>query len=95
MQRADASAQNLVAGALFGDGAAALLAIGRDRTHPQPRRAPTVVATRSHLYPGTERMLGWDVCDTGFRMVLGADLPDLVRATPAPKCALPSSPTTT
>ena len=80
LQRADASAQNLVAGALFGDGAAALLAIGEDRVHTRPCPAPTVVATRSHLYPGTERMLGWDVCDSGFRIVLGADLPDLVRS---------------
>ncbi|WP_042397262.1 type III polyketide synthase [Streptacidiphilus carbonis] len=79
LQRSDASAQNLVAGALFGDGAAAVLAAGRDRLPAAPRSAPTVVATRSHLYPGTERMLGWDVCDSGFRIVLGADLPDLVR----------------
>lgn len=79
LQRSDSSPQNLVAGALFGDGAAAVLAVGRDRVPAGPRSAPTVVATRSHLYPGTERMLGWDVCDSGFRIVLGADLPDLVR----------------
>ncbi|MEY9968091.1 alkylresorcinol/alkylpyrone synthase [Streptacidiphilus sp. MAP12-16] len=84
LQRADVSAQNLVAGALFGDGAAALLAVGRDRDrhadgNGQGQPAPTVVATRSHLYPGTERMLGWDIGDNGFRIVLGADLPDLVR----------------
>ena len=90
LQRADASPQNLVAGALFGDGAAALLAVGRD--HPAaapaaaadaadcPAQGPTVVATRSRLYPGTERMLGWEIGDDGFRIVLGADLPDLVRA---------------
>ena len=91
LQRADASPQNLVAGALFGDGAAALLAVGRD--HPAaadapapaadadcPAQGPTVVATRSRLYPGTERMLGWEIGDGGFRIVLGADLPDLVRA---------------
>ncbi|MFF7159692.1 3-oxoacyl-[acyl-carrier-protein] synthase III C-terminal domain-containing protein [Streptomyces sp. NPDC008139] len=79
LQRSDVSPQNLVAGALFGDGAAAVLAVGRDRVHAAPRPAPTVVATRSRLYPGTERTLGWDVCDSGFRIVLAADLPDLVR----------------
>jgi alkylresorcinol/alkylpyrone synthase len=79
LQRADASVQNLVAGALFGDGAAALLAVGRDRDHPAPGPAPEVTATRSHLYPGTERLLGWDIGDRGFQIVLGADLPDLVR----------------
>ena len=80
LQRTDASVQNLVAGALFGDGAAALLAVGRDRAYPQQPTGPEVLATRSHLYPGTERLLGWDIGDDGFRIVLGADLPDLVRA---------------
>jgi len=80
LQRADASRQNLVAGALFGDGAGALLAVGRERSVGVPAPGPTVVATRSRLYPGTERMLGWEIGDNGFRIVLGADLPDLVRA---------------
>jgi alkylresorcinol/alkylpyrone synthase len=79
LQRTDASMTNLVAGALFGDGAAALIAVGRDRPHRQPGPAPVVTATRSHLFPDTERLLGWDVRDTGFRIVLGPDLPDLVR----------------
>ena len=79
LQRADASPQNLVAGALFGDGAAALLAVGGDRADRSRPAGPTVVATRSRLFPGTERMLGWEIGDNGFRILLGADLPDLVR----------------
>ncbi|MFF8607091.1 type III polyketide synthase [Streptomyces sp. NPDC015346] len=99
LQRADTSPANLVAGSLFGDGAAALVAVGTDpgpgpvgspgTASPgtgtgtaSPRagdRGPTVVATRSRLYPGTEDMLGWDVGDWGFRMVLGRELPELVR----------------
>lgn len=75
LQRTDSSVQNLVAGALFGDGAAALVALGRERQHP----GPTVVATRSRLYAGTENTLGWHIGDTGFRIVLGAELPELVR----------------
>ncbi|MFF1839637.1 type III polyketide synthase [Streptomyces sp. NPDC058231] len=81
LQRSDASVPNLVAGALFGDGAAAVLAVGRDHPHRQERSGPTVVATRSALHPGTERTLGWDIGDEGFRIVLGADLPNLVRGT--------------
>ena len=80
LQRADASVPNLVAGALFGDGAGALLAVGRDRSYTPRCPAPEVVATRSRLYPGSERLLGWDIGDNGFQIVLGADLPDLVRA---------------
>ncbi|MGP3998828.1 type III polyketide synthase [Streptomyces sp. 8N706] len=76
-QRGDASLANLVAGGLFGDGAAALVACGNDR---RPKRShATVVATRAHLYPDTERVMGWDITDTGFRVVLDQTVPDVVR----------------
>ncbi|WP_042369387.1 type III polyketide synthase [Streptacidiphilus neutrinimicus] len=78
LQRADASMQNLVAGALFGDGAAAALAVG-SRRDGVPPDGPEIVATRSHLFPGTEELLGWTIGDTGFHIMLGSDLPDLVR----------------
>jgi alkylresorcinol/alkylpyrone synthase len=80
LQRDDTSTANLVAGALFGDGAAAVVAYGDER-EPLPADAagPTVVGTRSHLYPGSERVMGWDVRDTGFRVVLDAGVPDVVR----------------
>lgn len=92
LQRGDGSAANLVAGALFGDGAGAVVAVGS--AHPKaesarpgrtsPRKAkrggPRIVATRSTLYPETEHVLGWEVGSSGFRVVLTADVPDLVRA---------------
>jgi alkylresorcinol/alkylpyrone synthase len=37
------------------------------------------VATRSHLYPDSERVMGWDVSETGFRVVLDASVPDVVQ----------------
>jgi alkylresorcinol/alkylpyrone synthase len=76
LQRADVSAAGLVANALFGDGAAAVVAFGDERASD----GPTVVATRSRLYPDSERVLGWDVRDSGFQIVLDARLPDIVRA---------------
>ncbi|WP_042452896.1 type III polyketide synthase [Streptacidiphilus jiangxiensis] len=79
LQRADTSVANLVAGALFGDGAAALVAVGRHHPRRQEFSGPDVVSTRSRLYPGTERALGWDIGDSGFSIVLGAELPELVR----------------
>ncbi|WP_099907569.1 type III polyketide synthase [Streptomyces sp. TLI_171] len=77
LQRDDTSTANLLATALFGDGAGALLAVGDE--HPAAVGGPEVVATRSRLYPGTERLLGWEVGDSGFRILLGAELPELVR----------------
>ncbi|MFE9534634.1 type III polyketide synthase [Streptomyces sp. NPDC006691] len=79
LQRRDDSVPGMVAGALFGDGAAALVAVGKDHPRAREQAGPRVVATRSRLYPGTERALGWDIGDSGFAVVLGAELPDLVR----------------
>lgn len=41
---------------------------------------PRVLASTSRLYPGTREAMGWDVRSTGLRIVLGAEVPDLVRA---------------
>ena len=43
------------------------------------RRGPAVVATRSVFYPGTERVMGWDIVDSGFKIVLSAQVPQLVK----------------
>nr|WP_264372235.1 3-oxoacyl-[acyl-carrier-protein] synthase III C-terminal domain-containing protein [Georgenia thermotolerans] len=84
IQRQDTSTANLVASGLFGDGAGALLAVGPEHplaTGPDGSGAgvPTVRASRSHLYPGTEAVMGWDVGANGFKIVLGAEVPALVR----------------
>lgn len=86
VQRDDTSMANLVASGLFGDGAAAVVMTGADRpptTNPtsppeRPVRLPSVVATRSRMYPDTERVMGWDIGGTGFRIVLDATVPDVV-----------------
>lgn len=83
LQRDDASTPNLVASGLFGDGAAAAVVVGAERArrlglgtpdHP----APAVVATRSRFYPDTERVMGWDVGGSGFRIVLAASVAEVV-----------------
>ena len=74
VQRDDPTVANLVASGLFGDGAAAVV-LTSDNAPGKPR----VVDTRSHLYPDTERAMGWDVGESGLKIVLGAEVPDLVR----------------
>ncbi|MFD4610456.1 type III polyketide synthase [Streptomyces sp. NPDC058440] len=76
-QRNDASVANLVATGLFGDGAAAVVAYGADR--PDATVGPMIVDTRSHLYPDTGRVMGWDIKSSGFQVVLDPKVPDLVR----------------
>lgn len=75
LQRDDPTVANAVASGLFGDGAAAVVLVG----DAQEYAGPTVVDTLSHLYPDTERAMGWDVGGSGLKIVLGAEVPDLVR----------------
>jgi alkylresorcinol/alkylpyrone synthase len=77
VQRDDTSVANLVASGLFGDGAAAVVMVGKNRGGDCV--LPRVLATRSRLYPDSERAMGWDVGATGLRIVLGVEVPDLVR----------------
>jgi alkylresorcinol/alkylpyrone synthase len=81
VQRDDVSTANLVASGLFGDGAAAVVAVGSDRAASchGPGHVE-VLGSRSHLYPDSERTMGWDVTSTGLRIVLDANVPDVVRA---------------
>lgn len=75
LQQEDLSIPNLIASGLFGDGAAAVVIGGSHRGG----RGPRVVATRSCFYRNTERVMGWDVSEEGFRVVLDASVPDVVR----------------
>ncbi|HLK85461.1 MAG TPA: 3-oxoacyl-[acyl-carrier-protein] synthase III C-terminal domain-containing protein [Candidatus Binataceae bacterium] len=79
LQRADDSIANIIASALFGDGAAAVLLAGARASDRGATSMPRVIATRSIFYPESERMMGWDVVDSGFKIVLSPGIPDLVR----------------
>ena len=74
LQAQDTSVANVIASGLFGDGAAAVVLSADDG--PGPR----VIDTEAALYPNTERIMGWDVVDTGFKIVLSAEIPQLTRA---------------
>lgn len=74
LQRDDLSVANLISSGLFGDGAAAVLVAGA----AVQSDGPEIVATRSSFYPDTERVMGWDVSETGFKIVLSPEVPDVV-----------------
>jgi alkylresorcinol/alkylpyrone synthase len=78
LQPEDLSIPNLIASGLFGDGAAAVVVTGDDRPSG-PNDGPHVVATRSVFYPDTERVMGWDISETGFKIVLSGDVPVVAR----------------
>ena len=68
----------LVGSALFGDGAAAVVALGDRRAERSDTSGPDVLDSRSHLYPDSLRTMGWDVDSSGFRLVLSPDVPAVV-----------------
>jgi alkylresorcinol/alkylpyrone synthase len=75
LQKEDLSIANLISSGLFGDGAAAVLIAGAKR----PETGPEIIATKSTFYPDSEDVMGWDISEKGFRIVLSPDVPDVIR----------------
>jgi alkylresorcinol/alkylpyrone synthase len=73
----DQSIANLISCGLFGDGAAAVVIAGDRANLPNSSSAsgPRVLATRSTFYRNTEYVMGWDIGDSGFTIVLSPDVP--------------------
>jgi alkylresorcinol/alkylpyrone synthase len=76
----DQSIANLISSGLFADGAAAVVITGDDVKLPASTIAPgpRILATRSTFYRNTEYVMGWDIGDTGFTIVLSPDVPKVV-----------------
>lgn len=74
LQRGDETMANFVATGLFGDGAAAVVLVGDEREEPGIR----ILDTRSSFYPDTTDVIGWNVGDTGFEIVLTAGVADVI-----------------
>ncbi|MGZ4888920.1 MAG: type III polyketide synthase [Candidatus Angelobacter sp.] len=74
-QRDDVSVANMISTGLFGDGAAAAVVAGRDTDF----QGPEILATKSVFYPGSEEVMGWNISETGFHIVLSADVPKVIR----------------
>ena len=67
----DVSTANLISSGIFGDGAAAVIVTGAERDAPGPQ----ILDTRSVFYPETESVMGWDISEKGFQIVLSPDVP--------------------
>src|SRR6058998_145918 len=80
-QRNDLSKSNLVAVALFADGAAAALVSGRDVGGEGLR----ILGSKSTIWYDSLDVMGWEVNDRGLKVLFSRDIPSIVR-----KCLLPS-----
>ena len=78
LQRDDFSIPNIISSGLFGDGAAAVVLTGAAHATSGNAAGPRVTATGSVFYRDTERVMGWDIVDTGFKVVLSAKVPEVV-----------------
>ncbi|MCU1322151.1 MAG: chalcone and stilbene synthase domain protein [Acidobacteriaceae bacterium] len=75
----DQSIANLISTGLFADGAAAVVVAGAESKIAAPAApSPRILATRSTFYRHTQHIMGWDIADTGFKIVLSPDVPKVV-----------------
>lgn len=78
-QRDNTSVPNLISSGLFGDGCAAVLIAGSDLAAEMGYEGPDVVASLATFYPETHDVMGWAISEKGFRIVLSADVPTVVK----------------
>jgi len=73
----DFSKKNLIATAIFADGAAAVVVGGAEwvRRNASRRVMLQYVASHSHIFPDSEHVMGWDVVDTGLSVVFAPEIP--------------------
>src|SRR5215510_3510866 len=78
----DPSVAMFVSAALFGDGAAGVvLRARRGREEPSMRKGslPRIRAVGEHCWRDSEYIMGWDIKEDGFGVVLSPELPGLMR----------------
>ena len=73
-QREDFTWANIVSTAIFGDGVACAILSSQGAS-----TAPRIRASGMHHFPDTTSLLGFNLGNTGFSMILGADLPYVIR----------------
>lgn len=82
MRTADPSLAMFVSSALFSDGAAAVVLRGGEEQElsGMSGRLGRVVTCGEHFWRNTEHIMGWDVRNDGFGVVLSPDLPELMQS---------------
>jgi alkylresorcinol/alkylpyrone synthase len=71
-RKADSSKSNIVATALFADGAAAAIVSTRGD-------GPALGPSGEHCWPDTLGIMGWDIADDGMKAIFSRDIPSLIR----------------
>jgi alkylresorcinol/alkylpyrone synthase len=75
-RRDDHSKSNVIATALFGDGAAAAII---STNHSSIMGGPKIRASGEHTWPGTLDVMGWNVEDDGFGVLFSQNIPTVIK----------------
>jgi len=78
-QKEDLSMTNLVAASIFGDGAAAAVVRGARAAGGTQQPGPVLTDSLSHLYPESQYLMGFELKDGGFHIVLDRDVPHALK----------------
>ncbi|HEX6958173.1 MAG TPA: 3-oxoacyl-[acyl-carrier-protein] synthase III C-terminal domain-containing protein [Ferrovibrio sp.] len=80
-RHSDLSKSNIVATALFGDGAAAAIISCRGEYGPSQSGPgkPCLGPSAEHIWPDSLDVMGWDIAEDGLKVVFSGSIPDLVR----------------
>lgn len=72
--RDDYSKSNLVATALFGEGAAAVLLTGGNVR----QNGLEIIATNSRFFPDSLDVMGWNILDSGLQVIFAKQIPEII-----------------
>jgi alkylresorcinol/alkylpyrone synthase len=75
----DVSMAMLVSAALFGDGAAGVVLSNTKGREHGANAGGRILAVGDHFWRNTEHIMGWDIKEDGFGVVLSPELPPLLR----------------
>lgn len=75
----DLTPSGIIASALFSDGASAALVAGREN-HLYALRGLELIDSQSTTYRDSLHVMGWEIVDEGFKVILSKEIPAIVKA---------------
>ncbi|MEO6696184.1 MAG: 3-oxoacyl-[acyl-carrier-protein] synthase III C-terminal domain-containing protein, partial [Ignavibacteria bacterium] len=75
----DLSKSNFIATGIFSDGVAAVLIKGNEATDDNKlKKSVRIIDSRSKLYYDSLDVMGWEILNTGFKVIFSKDIPTIV-----------------
>lgn len=79
-QNDDISKSNLIAASLFSDGCASAVLAGENNSYVNNNKNyPVIIDTLSVIYPDSLDIMGWEIVESGFKVIFNRDIPNIVK----------------